>query len=112
MVGSLADVLPGVSGRRYLALPCRRCSSAASGHAPVAPHGERDEHGQEAGDPGDCAAEGGWCSGDEGEGARRVRGQVTGLTFATACSQLGRVETGTNTELANTSGNRTTKPAV
>src|ERR1700760_1005190 len=37
--------------------------------------------------------------------------RVTGLTFATACNQLGRVETGTNTELANTSGNRITKPA-
>ena len=37
--------------------------------------------------------------------------RVTGLTFANACSQLGRVEIGTNTELANTSGNRTTKPA-
>src|SRR6201985_2208693 len=36
---------------------------------------------------------------------------VTGLTFAITSSQLGRVETGTNTELANTSGNRTTKPA-
>ena len=33
--------------------------------------------------------------------------RVTGLTFAIACSQFGRVETGTNTELANTSGNRT-----
>src|SRR3954465_12785239 len=37
--------------------------------------------------------------------------RVTGLTFAIAASQFGRVETGTNTELANTSGNRTTKPA-
>src|SRR6185312_16913571 len=37
--------------------------------------------------------------------------RVTGLTFANACSQLGMLETGTNTELANTSGNRTTKPA-
>src|SRR4029077_10922652 len=37
--------------------------------------------------------------------------RVTGLAFAITCSQLGRVETGTNTELANTSGNRTTKPA-
>jgi MFS family permease len=36
---------------------------------------------------------------------------VTGFTFAIACSQLGMLETGTNTELANTSGNRTTKPA-
>jgi hypothetical protein len=31
--------------------------SAASGHAPVSPHGQRDEHGEEAGDPGDRAAE-------------------------------------------------------
>src|SRR3954451_21685221 len=37
--------------------------------------------------------------------------RVTGLTFAKDCSQLGMLETGTNTELANTSGNRTTKPA-
>src|SRR5213076_2972519 len=37
--------------------------------------------------------------------------RVTGLTFAIAASQSGRVETGTNTELANTSGNRITKPA-
>src|SRR3954453_12005273 len=37
--------------------------------------------------------------------------RVTGLTFANACSQLGMLETGTNTELANTSGNRITNPA-
>src|SRR3989440_10587090 len=37
--------------------------------------------------------------------------RVTGLTLAITCSQLGKLETGTNTELANTSGNRTTKPA-
>src|SRR3954465_9170088 len=37
--------------------------------------------------------------------------RVTGLAFANACSQLGMLEIGTNTELANTSGNRTTKPA-
>src|SRR6202035_2180126 len=37
--------------------------------------------------------------------------RVTGLTFAITCSQLGRVDTGTNTELANTRGNRITKPA-
>src|ERR1700756_3601433 len=37
--------------------------------------------------------------------------RVTGLTFAKVCSQLGMLEIGTNTELANTSGNRTTKPA-
>src|SRR5690349_8989888 len=36
---------------------------------------------------------------------------VTGLTFANALSQSGNVETGTNTELANTSGKVTTKPA-
>src|SRR4029077_6027566 len=36
---------------------------------------------------------------------------VTGLTFANSCSQLGMLEIGTNTELANTSGNRTTNPA-
>src|SRR3954451_7846986 len=36
---------------------------------------------------------------------------VTGLTFANASSQLGKVDTGTNTELANTSGKVTTKPA-
>ena len=36
---------------------------------------------------------------------------VTGLTFANAFSQSGKVETGTNTELANTSGKVTTKPA-
>src|ERR1700742_1332039 len=36
---------------------------------------------------------------------------VTGLTFATVWSQLGMLETGTNTELANTSGNRSTNPA-
>src|SRR5262249_60498344 len=37
---------------------------------------------------------------------------VTGLIFANACSQSGRVETGTNTELAKTSGKITTNPAV
>src|SRR3954451_18039799 len=37
--------------------------------------------------------------------------RVTGLAFAITSSQLGRVDTGTNTELANTSGNRMTKPA-
>src|SRR3954467_11055751 len=37
--------------------------------------------------------------------------RVTGLTFANACSHLGMLETGTNTELANTSANRSTKPA-
>src|ERR1700749_5325199 len=37
---------------------------------------------------------------------------VTGETLAIVCSQLGRVETGTKTELAKTSGNRITKPAV
>src|ERR671935_1870876 len=36
---------------------------------------------------------------------------VTGLTFANASSQLGMVETGTNTELAKTSGKTTTNPA-
>ncbi len=36
---------------------------------------------------------------------------VTGLIFANACSQCGKVETGTNTELANTSGKITTNPA-
>ena len=36
---------------------------------------------------------------------------VTGLAFANACSQSGMLETGTNTELANTSGKITTKPA-
>jgi hypothetical protein len=37
--------------------------------------------------------------------------RVTGFAFATACSQLGMLETGTNTELAKTSGKMTTKPA-
>ena len=37
---------------------------------------------------------------------------VTGLIFAIACSQCGKVETGTNTELAKTSGKITTNPAV
>src|ERR1700746_683514 len=37
---------------------------------------------------------------------------VTGLIFANACSQGGKVATGTNTELANTSGKITTNPAV
>src|ERR671918_495754 len=36
---------------------------------------------------------------------------VTGLTFANASSQPGKLDTGTNTELANTSGKVTTKPA-
>src|SRR5436190_1955280 len=36
---------------------------------------------------------------------------VTGLALANAWSQSGMVETGTNTELANTSGNTTTNPA-
>src|ERR1700747_1491170 len=36
---------------------------------------------------------------------------VTGLALANACSQIGMLAIGTNTELANTSGNRTTKPA-
>src|SRR2546430_4963970 len=37
---------------------------------------------------------------------------VTGLISANACSQSGKVETGTNTELAKTSGKITTNPAV
>src|SRR4029078_8160548 len=37
---------------------------------------------------------------------------VRWLIFANACSQAGKVETGTNTELANTSGKITTNPAV
>src|SRR5579859_5370283 len=37
---------------------------------------------------------------------------VTGLILAKACSQCGMVETGTNTELAKTSGKITTNPAV
>src|ERR1700758_5762718 len=37
---------------------------------------------------------------------------VTGLIVANACSQSGKVATGTNTELANTSGKITTNPAV
>src|SRR3954470_3178276 len=36
---------------------------------------------------------------------------VTGLAFANASSQPGKVDTGTNTELANPSGKVTTKPA-
>src|ERR1700722_5132051 len=44
-----------------------------------------------------------------GRAAFAVR--VTGLTFENVCSQLGWLETGTNTELANTSGNKITKPA-
>src|SRR3954453_14560184 len=54
---------------------------------------------------------------EDGVPGRRARERaavavrVTGLTFAHACSQLGMLEIGTNTELANTSGNRTTKPA-
>src|SRR3954463_9020000 len=36
---------------------------------------------------------------------------VTGLTLAIVWSQSGNVATGTKTELANTSGNVTTKPA-
>src|SRR2546421_8248752 len=36
---------------------------------------------------------------------------VTGLALAKACSQSGMVATGTKTELANTSGKMTTKPA-
>src|SRR5260370_7692124 len=36
---------------------------------------------------------------------------VTGLTLATACSQPGMLATGTKTELANTRGKMTTKPA-
>src|SRR6266480_931011 len=37
---------------------------------------------------------------------------VTGLAVANTCSQSGMLETGTNTELANTSGKITTKPAA
>ena len=37
---------------------------------------------------------------------------VTGEASAIGCSQLGRVEIGTKTELAKTSGNRSTNPAV
>src|SRR3954471_9190432 len=36
---------------------------------------------------------------------------VTGLTFANASSQEGKGDTGTNTELATTTGKVTTKPA-
>src|SRR4051812_25895272 len=37
---------------------------------------------------------------------------VTGEAFAIGCSQSGMLETGTNTELAKTSGNSSTNPAV
>src|SRR6185436_20195355 len=37
---------------------------------------------------------------------------VTGEASAIGCSQLGKVETGTKTELAKTSGNSKTNPAV
>src|SRR2546429_9981242 len=37
---------------------------------------------------------------------------VTGEALAIGCSQLGRVEIGTKTELAKTSGNSSTNPAV
>src|SRR6266516_2297045 len=37
---------------------------------------------------------------------------VTGEALATGSSQFGSVETGTKTELAKTSGNRSTNPAV
>src|SRR3954451_2302835 len=37
---------------------------------------------------------------------------VTGEALAIGCSQLGRVETGTKTELAKTRGNNSTNPAV
>lgn len=36
---------------------------------------------------------------------------VTGLAFAKVCSQCGMPATGTNTELAKTSGTTTTEPA-
>src|SRR4029077_4230185 len=38
--------------------------------------------------------------------------KVTGEALAIGCSQFGMLETGTKTELAKTSGNRSTKPAV
>ena len=37
---------------------------------------------------------------------------VTGEALANGCSQLGMLETGTKTELAKTSGNSSTNPAV
>src|SRR5712692_5866894 len=37
--------------------------------------------------------------------------RVTRLTLAKACSQPGMLDTGTKTELANTTGKMTTKPA-
>src|SRR5438552_12108809 len=37
---------------------------------------------------------------------------VTGEALAIGCSQLGMLETGTKTELAKTSGNSSTNPAV
>src|SRR5437764_12913727 len=37
---------------------------------------------------------------------------VTGESLAIGCSQLGKVDTGTKTELAKTSGNSSTNPAV
>ena len=37
---------------------------------------------------------------------------VTGEASAIGCSQFGMLETGTKTELAKTSGNSSTKPAV
>ena len=37
---------------------------------------------------------------------------VTGEALAIGCSQFGRLETGTKTELAKTSGNSSTNPAV
>jgi hypothetical protein len=54
-----AEAVPAPFDATRHATPGRwaaRLIGGDSGHAPVAPYGERDEHGQEAGDPGDRAA--------------------------------------------------------
>ena len=75
-------VMPSRADRSFPLLPGRTSVLSprvrlrpASGHATVAPHGERDEHGQETDDPGDGAGEGGWCPRDEGQGPRCVGGK-------------------------------------
>ena len=75
-------------------------------------HAERDEHEQEAADPGDRPPERRPHVADERERARGVRGQRRpGSPSRSPAASRACVETGTKTELAKTSGKITTKPA-
>src|SRR5260370_663865 len=78
---------------------------------PVAPYGQGDEYGQQAAYP--CRGGSQRCRGaKERERAGGVGGDGDGVDFRERQQPVGKVETGTNTELAKTSGKITTNPAV